>query len=118
MPDPMSRDDVRAMAEAVVTVQVVSLGSAPGGVSGYRMVTQTVSSQVTEVRSGSGLQVGDRVDIAIPVVASSGDVVAQSDGSLGLDATLYRQGQPFVAWAKRINDLWTALDIDIERMPQ
>jgi len=114
MPDPMSEADVMGLADVAFGAKVVTLGDPPGAVCGRSIVCQPVTVEVTELRSGSGLQVGDRVELAIPVVASARDVAPQPNGGMGLDTSLYRPGAPFVAFAKWVNDRWTALAIDID----
>ncbi len=118
MLDPMSEADVMSLADVAFAASVVNLGEPPGGVCGRLIVCQQVVAEVTELRSGSGLQVGDRVDLAIPVVATARDVALQTNGGMGLDSSLYRPGAPFVAHAKWVNDRWMALAIDIEAAPR
>ena len=116
MPDMTnySDDDLKGTADVAFNATVVSLGGAPAYLSGDTSAYQTVSINVTELRSGAGVQVGDAIDLAVPVVASSPQVVRGSDGAFGLDASLFHPGAPFAAWASRVNGVWTALTVDIE----
>src|SRR5215471_1386755 len=114
MADPMSEADVMGLAEVAFGAKVVALGDPPGAVCGRSIVCQSVTVEVIELRRGSGLQVGDRIELAIPVVATARDVVPQPSSGMGLDTSLYRPGAPFVAFAKWVNDRWTALAIDID----
>jgi hypothetical protein len=116
MPDMTnySDDDLKGTADVAFNATVVSVGSAPAYLSGDASAYQTVSINVTELRSGAGLQVGDAIDLAVPVVASSRQVVRGPNGAFGLDASLFRPGAPFAAWASQVNGVWTALTVDIE----
>jgi hypothetical protein len=107
-------DDVLGTADAVFNASVVSLGAAPGFASGDVAAYQTVSLTVTELRSGAGVQVGDPIDLAVPVVASSPHVTRGADGGFGLDSSLFHPGAAFVAHACVQNGVWTALTVDIE----
>jgi len=116
MPDmtSYSDDDLLATADVVFNASVVSLGDPPAFLSGDAPAYQTVSLTVTELRRGAGVEVGDAIDLAVPVVASSPRVVRGGDGSFGLDTTLFRVGAPFVAYASNMGGVWTALTVDIE----
>lgn len=116
-PEP-TIDAIRASADVAFNATVTSLGAAPGYPSGYVTAYQGVTASVTELRSGQGLQVGDQIDLAVPVVGSSSYTVAGPRGVPALDPAVFRSGAPFAAWAKWAGDRWTAILVEIEPAPQ
>jgi hypothetical protein len=106
--------DVLALAQVTFNARVIEVGEPPAAVSGRGISYQDVSAEVTEIRGGSGLQVGDVVQLGVPVVASSPWVVPEPDGRFGLDRSLFRPEAAFVAYALWEGDRWAALTVDIE----
>jgi hypothetical protein len=106
--------EVLALAQVEFNGRILEVGETPGTTSGYAMAYQDVSAEVTELRAGSGLQVGDVVQLGVPLVASSPWVVPQPDGRFGLDAAVFRPDASFHAWALWEGDRWAALTVDIE----
>jgi hypothetical protein len=104
-PEP-TLDFIKGLADTFINAAVVSLGDPPDYRSGNVIAYQPVGIEVTEVRSGQGLQVGDRVDLGVPL---AGDP---------LDPSLYTAGAAFAAWVKWNGARWTALLVDIERAGQ
>jgi hypothetical protein len=109
-----SEDDIKAMADVAINATVTGLGDPPGTISGAVLARQSVFLEVTEIRSGQGLQVGDHVELGVPVSGLSERCVVQ-DGVAALDPSLFAPGAPFAAWAKSSGDRWWALLVDIER---
>jgi hypothetical protein len=103
-------------ADAVINARVVSLGESPGYLSGLSLALQSVSIEVTELRSGQGLQVGDHVDLGVPLVAGAPDVSLTGDAPT-LSPSLYHADAPFMAHVKQLGDRWIALKVDIEATP-
>jgi hypothetical protein len=101
-PEP-TIDDIRDSAEVSFSAVVSALGDAPLYRSGYVVAYQEVRAEVTELRRGEGLQPGDQVALAVPVIGAS-----------SLDPSLFYEGAPFAAWASWQNDRWTAILVDIE----
>jgi hypothetical protein len=109
-----TEDDIRGMADVAINATVSSLGDPPGLVSGTIRACQSVLCDVTEIRSGQGLQVGDHIELEVPVSGLSERSILQ-DGMPALDPSLFAPGAPFAAWAKSSGDRWYALLVDIER---
>jgi len=105
---------IRAEADVAVNVAVVSLGDPPGFVSGDVRATQQVVVNVTELRSGSGLQAGDRAELNV-AVPSMAPYATCTSGVPSLDPSWFGQGQPFAAWVKWDGARWSTVLIDIER---
>ena len=114
MPIYSTDDEVLALAEVTFAARILEVGDPPGGLSGYGISYQDVSVEVTELRSGEGLQVGDVVQLGVPVVASAPWVVEQPDGRFGVDGALFHRDAPLVAYAYWESDRWAALTLDIE----
>src|SRR5262244_2060491 len=93
-PEP-TVDAMRASADVAFNAEVISLGAAPTYPSGYVTAYQGVTASVTELRSGQGLQVGDQIDLTVPVVGSSSHAVAGQRGVPALNSALFRTGAPF-----------------------
>jgi hypothetical protein len=109
-----TEDDIRAMADVSFNATVSGLGDPPAVLAGWFGATQPVFCDVTEIRGGQGLQVGDHVELAVPVSGLSDRCVVQN-GLPALDPSLFAPGAPFAAWAKSSGDRWYALLVDIER---
>src|SRR5262245_21282525 len=105
--------DMLALAQVEFNGRIREVGEAPGTTSGVFVVYQDGSAEVTELRAGSGLQVGDVVQLGVPLVATSRWVARQPDGRFGLDLSAFRPDASFHAWARWENDRWAALTVDI-----
>jgi hypothetical protein len=93
--------DLLAETDAFVSARVVAIDPPPGYLSGATLALQRVSTDITELRGGQGLQAGDRIDLGIPIVAGSPWVAMPPGGIPGLDPALFRPGAPFAANLKR-----------------
>jgi hypothetical protein len=105
--------EMRAFADAFINVSVVQLGPSPGYLAGLAPALQTVTVQVTELRTGQGLQVGDTIDLGVALVASAPYVSLSGDVPT-LDTTLFRPGAAFAAYVVRLDDAWIAFSVDID----
>jgi hypothetical protein len=107
-PTPESAD-----AEFAGTVE--SVGPEPEFVSGYLVAVQSVGLTVTDVRRGSGISVGDYVDLDVAVVAGQNHVGVGNAGLPALDSSMVQAGVTLVAWANVGDDgRWQATGISTD----
>lgn len=108
--------DTPETTDAEFTGRVEYLGAEPAFVSGYLPATQTVGLTVTDVRRGSGVSVGDYLDLDVAVVAGGRHVVPGSvDPDVpALDSSMIQEGVTIVAWANVSHGRWQAIDVSTD----
>src|SRR5512132_1720172 len=93
--------DTPETADAEFAGRVESVGAEPAFGSGYVTAVQTVGLTITDVRRGSGVSVGDYLDLDVAVVDGARHVVPGSTTPdvPALDSSMIQPGVTLVAWA-------------------
>jgi hypothetical protein len=108
--------DTPETADAEFAGRVEYVGAEPAFGSGYLTATQVLGLTITDVRRGSGLSVGDYVDVDVAVYDGGRHVApgTMNPDVLALDPSMVQPGVTVVAWANVSDGRWQALDISTD----
>jgi hypothetical protein len=108
--------DTPETADAEFAGRVEYVGAEPAFGSGYITATQVLGLTITDVRRGSGLSVGDYVDVDVAVYDGGRHVApgTMNPDVLALDPSMVQPGVTVVAWANVSDGRWQALDISTD----
>ena len=107
--------DTPETVDAEFAGRVEYVGAEPLHRSGVIPALQTVGLTVTDVRRGSGIAVGDYIDLDVLVLAGRRHIGAGTSGAPALDASMVQPGVTLVAWANRGDDQrWRSIDISTD----
>ena len=94
--------------------RVRSVGKEPRFLSGRVPALQRVGLTVTDVRRGSGVSVGDDVDVDVMIYGGSPHVGIGASGLPALDASMVQPGVSLVALANSADGRWQAIEVSTD----
>ena len=108
--------DTPDTADVEFAGRVEFVGAEPPFGSGYVTATQLLGLTVTDVRRGSGVSVGDYLDVDVAIVAGARHVVPgnMNPDVPALDPSMIQPGVTLVAWANASDGRWQVIDVSTD----
>jgi hypothetical protein len=108
--------DTPETTDAEFAGRVEYVGLEPAFGSGYLTAFQMVGVTITDVRRGSGVSVGDYLDLDVAVVDGARHVVpgSMNPDVRALDPAMIQPGVTLVAWANATDSRWQAIDVSTD----